>query len=238
MSEQIRLQKYLADCGIASRRAAEVMIAEGRIKVNGCVAQLGAKITPGVDEVCFDDDVVAPKPETDGHVYIALHKPPGVITSAHDQFGRTTVLDLVGDVKARLFPVGRLDYATSGLILLTNDGEMANKLTHPRHSVAKIYEAVLRRPLGGADVQAFRKGVVIDGRMTRPAGLIVGPDKRTAKIELKEGRNRQIRKMFEVLDNEVISLKRIGIGQIALGDLEPGKFRHLARAEVKYLIEL
>ena len=235
---RIRLQKYLADCGIASRRAAEVLIGAGRVTVNGQVGQIGDKVLPGADEVCLDGKTVALR-EGVGFAYIALHKPVGVISSAVDQFGRPVVTDLVGDGFGRLFPVGRLDYASTGLILLTNDGEIANKLTHPRFSVEKIYEARLRRPLDGALVSAFRQGVVVEGKLTRPADLeIIGRDKQSAKICLKEGRNRQIRKMFEVLGNEVVALKRVAIGRISLGELDVGKYRKLTAAEIEYLRQL
>ncbi|MCL2397274.1 MAG: rRNA pseudouridine synthase [Defluviitaleaceae bacterium] len=231
---EIRLQKYMADCGVASRRHAEAMIEAGRVAVNGQTAIVGAKITPGRDEVCLDGVVVTPAGAD--YVYILLNKPIGVITSAADQFNRKTVLDLVGDIDARLFPVGRLDYNTSGLILLTNDGDLTNKLTHPRHSVAKTYMAKVDKPLDEADVAAFRKGINIDGRMTLPADLeIISANKKTAKITLREGRNRQIRKMIEALDNNTAALSRIAIGRITLGNLKPGEYRHLSRDEVAYL---
>ena len=231
---EIRLQKYLADCGIASRRRAEELIAAGKVTVNGQIAQLGAKIVPGEDEVLLDGALVAPKSEK--FVYIMLNKPSGVITSASDQFGRKTVLDFVSDIDARLFPVGRLDYATSGLILLTNDGALAHMLSHPRHGSEKTYMAKVEKPLDARTAQAFAEGMEIDGYVTRPAALeIVGADKKTAKIVLKEGRNRQIRKMFEALDIRVVSLKRTAIGEIAIGGLKVGQWRHLTAEEVAYL---
>lgn len=230
---EIRLQKYLADCGIASRRRAEELIGEGRVTVNGETAQIGAKITPMTDEVLLDGIAVEPKRD---NVYILLHKPRGVITSAADQFGRQTVLDLVKDVDARLFPVGRLDYATSGLLLLTNDGDLTNRLTHPRHSVGKVYMARVKNALDEGDVAAFNQGIVIDDHLTRPSRLeILGAEKKVAKITLHEGRNRQIRKMFEALGNSVVALKRVAIGKIVLGDLASGEYRHLTQDEVNYL---
>ena len=231
--EQIRLQKYLADCGIASRRRAEELISAGKITVNGHIAQIGTKISSGVDEVVFAGEIVSPKSEM---VYIMLNKPAGIITSASDQFGRKTVLDLVSGVNARLFPVGRLDYATSGLILLTNDGALANSLSHPRHGSEKTYIAKVATPLDARAIQIFAEGVKIDGYTTRPAVLeIVGADKKTAKIILKEGRNRQIRKMFDMLGIRVVSLKRTAIGKIAIGGLKVGEWRHLTVEEVEYL---
>jgi len=230
---EIRLQKYLADCGIASRRRAEELIATGKVTVNGEVAQIGAKITPEADEVFFEGALVVPKSDM---IYIMLNKPSGIITSASDQFGRKTVLDFVKDIDARLFPVGRLDYATSGLILLTNDGALANTLSHPRHGSQKTYIAKVATPLDTRAVQAFAEGMEIDGYTTRPAELaIVGADKKTAKIILKEGRNRQIRKMFEGLGIPVVSLKRTAISKIEIGGLKVGQWRHLTAQEITYL---
>ena len=230
----IRLQKYLADCGIASRRRAEELIAAGKVAVNGQIARIGTKITPGADEVVYGGEIVAPKNEKP--VYIMLNKPAGVITSASDQFDRKTVLDMVTGIDGRLFPVGRLDYATSGLILLTNDGALAHILSHPRHGSEKTYMAKTAASLDASAVQAFAKGIAIDGYTTRPAVLeIVGSDKKTAKIVLKEGRNRQIRKMFEALGIDVVSLKRTAIGKIGIGGLKVGQWRHLTDDEVAYL---
>jgi len=236
METQIRLQKYLSDCGITSRRAAEVLIADGKVTVNGIVAVIGTKITPDADEVRLDGNIVAPK---SGCLYIALHKPAGVITSAADQFGRKTVVDLVADIGERVYPVGRLDYATNGLILLTNDGEIANKLLHPRHGVEKVYDVKLARHLSAADVHAFKQGIVIDRRLTRPAVLEISPrDKRHAHVILQEGRNRQVRKMFTAIGNRVVSLTRVAIGPIELGNLKIGEYRRLTAAEIAFLKRL
>ncbi|MDR2182934.1 MAG: rRNA pseudouridine synthase [Clostridiales bacterium] len=232
---QVRLQKYLADCGIASRRRAEELIIAGKIAVNGEIAQIGAKVAPGMDEVLFEGALVVSKSEE--AVYIMLNKPAGVITSTSDQFGRKTVLDFVGGISgARLFPVGRLDFATSGLILLTNDGALAHRLSHPRHGSEKTYMAKTAAPLDDSVAQAFAEGMEIDGYVTRPAVLeIIGADKKTAKIILKEGRNRQIRKMFEGLNIRVVSLKRTAIGKLAIGGLKVGQWRHLTAQEIAYL---
>jgi pseudouridine synthase len=234
VSTPSRLQKYLADCGIASRRRGEELIAAGKITVNGEIAQIGTKIVPGVDKVVYEGRLVVPKNQKP--VYIMLNKPAGVITSVSDQFGRKTVLDFVADVEARLFPVGRLDYATGGLILLTNDGALAHILSHPRHGFEKTYTAKTAVPLDASTVQAFALGIKIDGYTTRPALLeIVGADKKTAKIILKEGRNRQIRKMFETLGIGVLSLKRTAIGKIGIGGLKVGQWRYLTAEEIAYL---
>ena len=229
----VRLQKYLADCGVCSRRRAEVLITEGKITVNGRIAEIGAKVMVGKDEVMYNDTVVLPVVQ---NVYILLNKPVGVITSAADQFGRKTVLDLVGDIGVRLFPVGRLDYLTSGLILLTNDGQLANKLTHPKGGMEKTYQARVSKPLVHLDVKVFADGIDIDGYTTRPAILkIASANKKSAEIILKEGRNRQIRKMFEALGNNVVSLQRTALGQISLEGLLIGQYRHLTAIEVAYL---
>jgi len=232
MENNIRLQKYLAQCGVASRRAAETLIAEGKVTINGVIAEIGAKITAGTDEVRLNGKIVVPPP-VEKPVYIALNKPVGVISAVTDQFGRTTVTDLVADIGVRLFPVGRLDYATSGLILLTNDGDVTFKLTHPKHSVEKTYIAVVKQPLGAADVCAFAEGIVIDGHKTQPVNLEY--DGLTAKVILKEGRNRQVRKMFEAIGNEVVTLQRVSVGLITLGGLAPGQYRHLTADEINYL---
>ena len=237
MTGEVRLQKYLADCGIASRRRAEEYIAAGKVAVNGEIAQVGAKIKPGVDEVVFNGALVVPVGEM---VYVILNKPAGVITSAADQFGRKTVLDLVqdliADTGARLFPIGRLDYASGGLLLLTNDGALAHGLSHPRYGSQKTYAVKTETALDDRAVRAFADGVEIDGYLTRPAILeIISPDKKTAKIVLSEGRNRQIRKMFEVLGIGVVSLKRTAIGELRIDGLKVGQWRHLTPQEVEYL---
>ena len=233
---EIRLQKYLADSGVASRRGAEGLIAAGRVMVNGATAQIGTKVAPGRDVVLLDGGVVGAKREE--LVYIALNKPVGVVSSAKDQFGRVTVVDLVKMPGVRLYPVGRLDYATSGLILLTNDGDVTYKLTHPRHSVEKVYRARLARAAKDptACVAAFAAGVVIDGRKSRGAKLVLEGTR--AEIVLKEGRNRQVRKMFESVGNEVLELARVAVGEIWVDGLELGRHRALSEAEVDYLKSL
>ena len=165
-----RLQKYLAEAGIASRRKSEEWIASGRVKVNGVVVTaLGTKIDPQKDQVLFDDQPVVISGEK--KIYLMLHKPEGYVTTAKEQFGRPAVLDLVRDVKQRIFPVGRLDYDTSGLLLLTNDGELTYRLTHPKYDVDKTYIAKLYGVPDDMDLQKFRRGVMVDGRKTRPAKI-------------------------------------------------------------------
>lgn len=230
----MRLQKYLAEAGVASRRKAEELINAGQVTVNGRIATIGEKYDVG-DVVLVGGKTVK---ATEKLVYIILNKPAGVISSAKDQFGRQTVLDIIGDVGVRLYPVGRLDYHSTGLILLTNDGDLAQKATHPRHGMEKSYIAHVKKPIKSEDIAVFRQGMTIDGYKTRPAQIeILDKWGKQAKITLFEGRNRQIRKMFSALENEVISLKRVSMGKIALGDLRSGTWRHLTSTEIALLPE-
>ena len=237
-----RLQKFLAEAGIASRRKAEELIAAGRVKVNGkIVTEQGVKINPQKDKVEFDNRLIAVKAEK--KVYIMLHKPEGYVTTAKEQFGRPAVLDLVRDVKQRIFPVGRLDYDTSGLLLLTNDGELTYRLTHPKYDVDKTYIAKLYGVPDDMDLQKFRRGVMVDGRKTRPAKiriLEIEKDRRfcTAEIILHEGKNRQVRKMCDAIKHPVAQLKRVATGTLTLGDLPKGAYRPLTEKEVQYLKQL
>lgn len=237
-----RLQKYLAEAGIASRRKSEEWIASGRVKVNGVVVTaLGTKIDPQKDQVLFDDQPVMISGEK--KIYLMLHKPEGYVTTAKEQFGRPAVLDLVRDVKQRIFPVGRLDYDTSGLLLLTNDGELTYRLTHPKYDVDKTYIAKLYGVPDDMDLQKFRRGVMVDGRKTRPAKiriLEIEKDRRfcTAEIILHEGKNRQVRKMCDAIKHPVAQLKRVATGTLTLGDLPKGAYRPLTEKEVQYLKQL
>lgn len=235
-----RLQKFLAEAGVASRRKAEELIAAGKIKVNGkVVTELGTKVDPKKDEVLYLDKEVSKK-EVD-LVYIMLHKPEGYVTTAKEQFGRPGVMDLVSQIEARIFPVGRLDYDTSGLLLLTNDGDLTYKLTHPKHDVDKTYIAKLYGTPDDMDLQKFRRGVFIDGRQTKPAKMQIlekGERQSTVEIVIHEGRNRQVRKMCEAIKHPVAQLKRVATGELKLGDLPKGKYRHLTPKEVKYLKSL
>ncbi len=231
-----RLQKYMASCGVASRRKCEEIIAEGRVKVNGVtVREAGLKIQPGKDRVTVDGKEIIPANKL---VYIMLNKPVGYVSTVRDQFMRPTVLDLVKGVKGRIYPVGRLDYDSEGLILLTNDGNFAYGLTHPRHKVDKTYMVVVQGRPDRIEIDRIRSGVEIDGRMTSPADIRVESiqgNKTTFRVVIHEGRNRQVRRMFEAIGYTVVSLKRTGIGKLQLGTLAPGKWRFLEDREVKDL---
>ncbi|MDD3395441.1 MAG: rRNA pseudouridine synthase [Clostridia bacterium] len=235
-----RLQKFLAEAGVASRRKAEELITAGKIKVNGkVVTELGTKIDPLKDEVLYLDKEISNK-EVE-MVYIMLHKPEGYVTTAKEQFGRPGVMDLVSRIETRIFPVGRLDYDTSGLLLLTNDGDLTYKLTHPKHDVDKTYIAKLYGTPDDMALQKFRRGVEIDGRKTKPAKMQIlekGERQSTVEIVIHEGRNRQVRKMCEAIKHPVAQLKRVGTGELMLGDLAKGKYRHLTEKEIKYLKSL
>lgn len=233
--ENIRLQKYLADSGIASRRKCEELITAGKVSVNGqTITALGTKIAPGVDSVALDGKPVLP---VNRLVYIMLHKPEGYITSVSDPHNRPVVTDLVRDISARLFPVGRLDYDSSGLLILTNDGHLAQKVTHPSHSIPKTYIARLRGVPDKKGLRDFCEGLIIDHNWkTAPAKIKIldkqNPPGCTARITICEGRNRQVRKMCEAIGCPVLQLKRVAIGSLKLGGLPRGKYRHLSEAEI------
>lgn len=233
MSEKIRLQKYLARCGIASRRHAEELIRQGRVKVNGVtVTEMGVTVSPG-DLVEFDGKPVVPEEKP---VYILLNKPAGYVTTVSDPQGRKTVMDLLKGVKERVYPVGRLDYGTEGLLILTNDGDFAYKSTHPRHQVNKTYIAEVEGIPSNEALRKLRDGVMLDGRLTSPADVkILKQKKRSAvlKITIHEGRNRQVRRMCEAVGHPVLFLKRISIGGLRLGNLKPGEWRYLTASELK-----
>lgn len=235
MAKDVRLQKMLADCGIASRRKAEEMISAGEIKVNGITARIGDKVDPQKDKVS-----VKGKP-LDTHVkevYIMLHKPRGFITTMSDEMDRKCVAELVKDVPERIYPVGRLDRESEGLLLLTNDGEFANAMTHPSLHIPKTYRVTIRPSISEDQLTQIAVGIVIDGRKTAPARVNVISQEAgrvVLEIVLYEGRNRQIRKMCEQLGLEVARLKRVAVGQLKLGMLQPGAWRPLTSEEVKKL---
>lgn len=236
---EVRLQKYLADAGIASRRKAEELILEGKVQVNGkTVTELGTKVDDKVDAVFYNGKRVINR---EPMVYIMLNKPEGFVTTVKDQFDRPTVMDLIKKVKERVVPVGRLDYDTSGLLLLTNDGDLTYKLTHPKHNIEKTYLAKVYGTPDDDDVRKFKYGVSIDGRKTEPAKLEVLEENgkfSVCRITITEGRNRQVRKMCDAIKHPVAALKRISTGNLTLGELKKGQYRYLTEKEIKYLKSL
>lgn len=233
-----RLQKYMASCGIASRRKCEEIILEGKVKVNGVlVKELGIKVDPLKDKVEYEGGVITKEQKK---VYIMLNKPEGYISSVKDEKGRTTILDIV-KVEERIYPIGRLDYDSSGLLLLTNDGEIYNKIIHPRVELIKKYIVVIKGEFTQKDIKKFESGIDIGGYVTAPAHIkVISFDKdiSTLEVGIHEGKNRQIRKMCAVLNHEVLSLKRISIGNIKLGYLKRGEWRELNKEEISYLNDL
>lgn len=233
----MRLQKYMALCGVASRRASEEIIARGRVCVNDEVIDyMGYEVDEDNDIVSVDGVVI--KPEAKKY-YILLNKPKGYVTTVSDEFDRPTVMELVKDVHARIYPVGRLDYDTAGLLIMTNDGEFANVLTHPSHAVNKGYIAKLNTMPDSDAIKRLREGVLLDGKLTAPAKVeVLNPSKHGCeiKVTIHEGRNRQVRRMFEAVGVEVTALKRISVGNVTLGNLPEGKWRHLNDAERQKLM--
>jgi 23S rRNA pseudouridine2605 synthase len=240
--EKIRISKYFTDCGIMSRRAAEEEIKQGRVFVNGRTAELGEKIDPEVDEVTWRGRKI--ESHNDSKICIMLNKPRGIVCTASDEKGRRNVTDLCRDVKdkdgksIRLYPVGRLDMDSDGLLLLTNDGALANKLTHPRHSIPKIYHVTLKGRFEPEALATLGEPVELDGRLTMKVRVrrIGGDDANTiAEFELFEGRNRQIRRMCELHGVGILRLQRVAIGKLKLDDLAEGKWRRLTEKEIEYL---
>ncbi|MFC5403859.1 pseudouridine synthase [Cohnella soli] len=229
-----RLQKVLANAGVASRRKCEELIASGKVTVNGeVVTELGRKADPDTDVIA-----VAGKPiKKESKIYMMFNKPKGVITSVTDPKGRSVVTDYIKDVKERLYPVGRLDYDSEGLLLLTNDGDLAHKLTHPRHHVPKTYHATVERVPHGNALERLKKGIKLEDGMTAPAEVEyydIDPDGKfaTISITIHEGRNRQVRRMFDAIHHPVTRLKRISFGGLHLNNLQRGKHRKLTAEEL------
>ena len=232
--EDIRLQKYFSDCSVMSRRAAEEKIKQGLVKVNGKVAQLGQKIDPVIDVVEYDGKRILP--QSDEKTYILLNKPRGYVTTLSDEKGRKTVTELLSGVSTRVDPVGRLDMDSDGLLLLTNDGELTNKLTHPRHEIPKIYRVTVKERATDELISKLREPMTIDGYKILPVKTVLvsrSPD--VLEMTLYEGRNRQIRKMCEQVGLSITRLCRIAIGDITLGSLEVGRWRYLTDDEINYL---
>lgn len=231
----IRLQKYIAQCGEASRRKAEELIIKGKVKVNGHPAEIGMSVIPGKDLVVIGEKTLAmPK----GKNYIVLNKPRGYVTTMSDELGRRDITELVKDIDSRIFPVGRLDKDSEGLLLMTDDGEFANSLTHPSKHVPKIYHVSVKPNITEAQLTQIQTGIVLDGVKTAPAKAALlrrYPDRCVIEITLFEGRNREIRRMCEEMGLEVARLERVGIGNLKLGGLKPGCWRELEDKEVSSL---
>lgn len=232
----LRLQKFLADCGVASRRGAEALIKEGRVRVNGeVIREMGVKVDEENDIIEFDGERLKPQNKM---IYIMLNKPEGFVTTVSDDKGRATVMSLVSEIPARIYPVGRLDYDTEGLLLLTNDGELTYKITHPKNNIEKTYIAEVTGNIGMDTILSLRNGVYIDGVRTSPAKVeVVGATRLGTKLEITihEGRNRQVRRMFEAVGCIVKKLKRTEEAGLKLGHLPLGKWRRLSESEVNML---
>lgn len=235
----MRLQKYLAMSGVASRRASEKLIAEGHVAVNGAViTEMGVQVDETRDRVTVDGELI--HLEEEKH-YIAYNKPIGEVTTNSDPEGRPTVMDKFRDYPVRLYPVGRLDYDSEGLLLLTNDGELMNNLLHPSREVNKTYLAKVSNHVDDDVLRRLRAGVSIDGRLTSPANArLVRHDAfdSIVMVTIHEGRYRQVRRMFEAVGHQVVQLKRVGFASVQLGDLPRGQWRRLTDAEIKRLKEL
>ncbi len=240
--EKIRLQKFFTDCGIMSRRSAEAEIIGGNVKINGAVASLGDKIDPETDVVEWNGRVI--ENVTLHRTYIILNKPLGYVTTMADEKGRKTAAELVRDVNTRVYPVGRLDMYSEGLLLFTDDGELANKMTHPSHGIPKIYVVKVKGCVSPEQFETLTSPMNLDGYELKPikAKLLKNGETdrdgnvySTIMITLYEGRNRQIRRMCEKSSLVVMRLRRIAVGEVKLGDLALGKWRHLTKEEIEYL---
>ena len=237
--DEIRIQKYMSNNGIMSRRRAEEEIRAGRITVNGTPAVLGQKVIPGFDRVIYNGASI--DIDQARRTYIMLNKPVGYITALSDDRGRPCIADLIRDVGTRVYPCGRLDMDSEGLLLLTNDGDMANKLTHPGHSIAKIYHVTADSEITPDQLYNLGRSMTIDDYTIAPVKTSIVTRKRgftLLRMELYEGRNRQIRKMCELCGLKITRLRRISIGGLSLGELKPGKWRRLNDGEIKYLKHL
>jgi len=234
----MRINKYLASCGIASRRKSEELVLEGKVKINGRVIKDLAYLVKKTDLVTVDNKKVF---VNERHIYLMLNKPKGFVSTTSDDLGRKTVLDLAPAFRdTRLFPIGRLDYETEGLLLLTTDGDLANKLMHPSHQISKTYIAKIEGEISEEDIQKLEKGVIIDGQKTKKSKIrLLGFDdeKKISRLEvvISEGRNRQVRKMFDAINKEVIFLKRTAIGSLQLGGVTRGTYRELNNKEIASL---
>ncbi len=236
---ELRIQKYIADCGVMSRRSAEREIEAGNIKVNGEYATIGQKIDPRRDVITYKGKKITNS--INHKTYVMLNKPKGYVTTLSDEKDRKCIKELIAGVKERVYPIGRLDMNSEGLLLLTNDGELTNILTHPKHDVAKVYLVRVKGEVDGKTLTKLNLPMDIDGYTIKPVKVVKIRDNENSTLlsfELHEGRNRQIRKMCESCELSVLSLKRISEGKLLLGDLPTGKWRYLTRDEVKYLTSI
>lgn len=234
----MRINKFIAESGVASRRASDELIKDGQVKINGRIANLGEEVDINSDTVTVKGKPVSPVKKFD---YYIMNKPKGYVCTVKDDKGRKTVMDLLPPNMKRVFPVGRLDYDTEGLLILTNDGELTFKLTHPKNEVPKTYLVKTEKPVGDDDLSKLRSGVVIDGVKTKKCNVrLIETDKTSSKLHvtITEGRNRQVRKMFEAVNNCVDFLKRIKIGDLTLSGLDRGQVRQLSQSEIEYLLNL
>ena len=232
----MRIAKFMAAAGVASRRKSEELIRKGVVRVNGrFVYDPATNVDPEIDQIYVSGRKIQ---IPDEKIYIMLNKPVGCVSTCSDDKGRRTVLDYVKGIDQRIYPIGRLDFTTEGLLLLTNDGELANKLTHPSHEVSKRYYVVVDSFVSPEEIKQLERGVIIEGGKTAPARIKVmnAEEGRTEMtIIIHEGRNRQVRRMFETIDKHVVFLKRISVGDINLGPLKKGEYRLLAKEEIAYL---
>lgn len=234
----MRINKFIASYTSYSRRKSEDVILSGRVKINDeVITSLSFDVDENNDILKIDDEVINTNKNL---VYIMLNKPEGYITTVKDQFNRKSVVDLLSDIKERIYPVGRLDYETSGLLILTNDGDLTYKLTHPKHEIGKTYMAIVKGEPNEDELDNFRKGLLIDDYKTAPAKIklvkkVSDKNYSICKVQIYEGRNRQVRKMFKAINHPVMRLKRVAVGKIVLKDLEVGEYRHLTKEEVNYL---
>lgn len=239
--DEIRLQKFLAENGIASRRKCEELIVNGEIKVNGLIAEIGTKINPKVDKIEYKGKLI--KNENKQYTYILLNKPIGVVTTVQDQFNRESVTDLVKIKNKRLVPVGRLDMYTSGALILTDDGDFVYKVTHPKHEINKVYNVTISGNILDEEIEKLKNGVLIDNSyITKPAKvkiLKIDLDKNISRIQITihEGKNRQIRKMCNAIGKKVLALHRAKIGNIDVKDLKIGSWRYLTKEEIESILK-
>lgn len=233
MAEPIRLQKFFSDSGTLSRRAAEAEILAGHVRINGKIAALGDKVDPAVDVIEYQGRRILPRADKP-HRYIMLNKPRGFVTTTKDEKGRRTVTELTKAAGTRLYPVGRLDMDSEGLLLLTDDGEFTNRMTHPRHEIPKIYHVTVSPAPTKAQLEALASPMELDGYRLLPVGVRLLSEE-LLEMELYEGRNRQIRRMCEAVGLKIRRLQRVAIGELTLGELPLGKWRDLSVDEIKYL---